>query len=77
MRSLLAPITTFLRKSDEPEADPRLQQIVRRQRDLKAASIQEKLSRQETDAFVEAAPAPLYDSAAYMSAPPTGDGSKA
>jgi hypothetical protein len=77
MRSWLAPITTFLRKSDEPEADPRLQQIVRRQQDLKAASIQEKLSRQETDAFIEAAAAPLYNTAAYMSAPLTGDDPKA
>ncbi len=58
MHALVARIASIWSNGSdvEPEPQARLEQIVSRQRGLKAAAIQEKLSRQETDPAAEEDP---------------------
>jgi hypothetical protein len=51
--------------AQEPESESRREQIVKRQRELAAASVQSRLSHQYTDPPVEEAARPLYDSSVY------------
>lgn len=69
MQTLLMKIRTALTGSGEqsPSGD-RLDGVVARQRGLRAASVQERLSRQQTDDHSEEATPPLYGESAYSSA---------
>jgi hypothetical protein len=72
MQAFLSKIMgSFSRPQAEEEAAPdsRLGNIVARQRGLVAASVQERLSRQQTDPHSEEATNPLYSASVYSSAP--------
>lgn len=56
-------------RSEEPQPSSRREQIVNRQRELAAASVQTRLSRQFTDPPPEEAATPLYDASVYKSSP--------
>ena len=60
-------VTAFSRTEPEAGPDPRLGSIVARQRGLVAASVQDKLSRQQSDPHSEEATNPLYQSSVYSS----------
>ena len=55
------------RRGVETPAGERLDNVVARQRGLRGASAQERLSRQQTDPQAEEATAPLYQPSAYSS----------
>jgi len=58
---------------DASHSDGRLDHIVARQRGLRAASAQDRLSRQQTDPHEEDAAAPLYDESVYISGGPPSE----
>jgi hypothetical protein len=72
MQAFLSKIMgSFSRAPVEEEAAPdaRLGNIVARQRGLVAASVQERLSRQQSDPHSEEATNPLYKASVYASEP--------
>lgn len=68
-------VTAFSRPAAEEEAvsDGRLGHIVARQRGLVAASVQDRLSRQQSDPHAEEAANPLYGASVYSSARDASD----
>ena len=75
-RFLSKIVTAFSRPPAEEEAAPegRLGGIVARQRGLVAASVQDRLSRQQSDPHSEEATSPLYQSSVYSSGTLTSEG---
>ena len=69
-------VTAFSRSPAEEEGEPdaRLGHIVARQRGLVAASVQDRLSRQQSDPHSEEATSPLYQSSVYSSGTLTSEG---
>ncbi len=58
----------------EPQSEERLESIVARQRALRSADVQARLSEQRTDPRVEDDTAPLYGSSAYTTPDAPADG---
>ena len=71
MQALLTKIRTAFGAGERSNPDGRLTGVVARQRGLRAASVQERLSRQQTDEHAEEATPPLYGESAYST---RGDG---
>lgn len=68
MQALLAKIRTALgAEGVESRQVDRLDNVVARQRGIRAASVQDRLSRQQTDAHQEEATPPLYAQSVYCS----------
>ena len=69
LKSLWRRIGAAAPQAEEPQPSSRQEQIVNRQRELAAASVQTRLSRQYTDPPSEEAATPLYDASVYKSSP--------
>lgn len=65
MRNVLRWIARRFSSDTRPVPDSRLVRIVDRQREMKAGTVQGKLSRQARDPSPEQMSKPLYDTSAY------------